>query len=531
MRLGAPRDRQCRAACRAALAGLARRSLACALACFAFACNGGGDAKNAAPSGDAPKVTFSAEPTSVASGGSSTLTWSSVNATACSASGGWSGPKAPSGNQKTGALGATTGFAIVCSGAGGSRSTAVSVAVVGAATGMFPLKVDSTKRYLLDAQGRPFLVIGDTPWDLINRLTDAEIDAYLADRRAKGINTVLVALMEHYPLWTKPSHVPNNVYGDPPFTVPGDFSTPNEAYMGHVATMLQNALDRGMLVMMTPAYAGFGGGDQGWWVEMQANGPAKLRAFGQYVANRFAAYPNLVWVEGGDYSPTDHTLVDAIANGIRDVNATWLQTFHGARHTNALDWTAASWLTLNAIYTDATSIVSQANSQYAKSTMPFFLIESAYETGPAGNGALVRPQMYANNLSGASGCLIGYEELWPFPDGWQSLMNSQGADAMKFLGMLWNARSWWLLVPDGTGKAAYASDGTFAFAYAAGGTVSVDLGRLAGPSVRAQWYDPTNGTYSSVTGSPFPTGGLRSFSHAGANGVGDSDWALVLDSQ
>ena len=38
-----------------------------------------------------PTVTISANPTSVTSGGSSTLTWSSTNATSCTASGGWSG--------------------------------------------------------------------------------------------------------------------------------------------------------------------------------------------------------------------------------------------------------------------------------------------------------------------------------------------------------------------------------------------------------------------------------------------------------
>jgi hypothetical protein len=404
--------------------------------------------------------------------------------------------------------------------------------MTGTGTGLFPLQVDSTKHYLLDAQGNPFLINGDTPWDLINRLTDAEIDTYLADRQAKGINTIFVELMEHYP-WTSPSHVPNNVYGDAPFTTVGDFSTPNEAYMAHVATMLQDALNRGMLVMITPAYAGFVGAEQGWYVEMQANGPTKLRAFGQYLANRFAAYPNIVWVEGGDYSPSDHTLIDAIANGIRDVNTTWLQTFHGGRGTNALDYTTAAWLTLNDIYTDgsSTTIVSQANKEYVKSTMPFFLVESAYETGSAGDGALVRPQVYANNLSGATGYLLGYEDLWPFPSGWQSLMNSQGARAMKYVGQLWIARSWWLLVPDGTGKAAYASDGSFAFAYASSGSVTVDLSKLTGPNVRAQWYDPTNGTYTDVSGSPFAAGSSRTFTHSGANAAGDADWALVLDSQ
>jgi hypothetical protein len=426
-----------------------------------------------------------------------------------------------------------TTFILNCTGTGGSKSANASVTIAGSSSGLFPLHVDPTKHYLIDAQGNPFLVNGDTPWDMLNRLNDADADAYLADRQAKGINTVMVELMEHA-VWTTDPHQPNNVYGDPPFTTTGDFSTPNEAYMAHVATMLQHALDRDMLVMITPAYAGFGGGDQGWYVEMTNNGPTKLQAFGQYLANRFAAYPNIVWVEGGDYSPSDHTLIDAIANGIRSVNTTWLQTFHGGRGTNALDYTTVAWLTLNDIYTDGSpsTIVTQANKEYVKSNMPFFLIESAYETGSAGDGALVRPQLYANNLSGATGYLLGYEDLWPFPSGWQSLMNSQGARAMKYLGLLWNARSWWLLVPDGTGDVAYASDHTFAFAYAGSGSVTVDLSKVnKSANVGAQWYDPTNGVFSTVTGSPFAASGSRTFTHSGNNNAGDADWVLVLDSQ
>src|SRR5882724_6918275 len=52
----------------------------------------------------APSVSISASPTSVASGGGSTVTWSSSNATACTASGAWSGAVAMSGAKATGAL-------------------------------------------------------------------------------------------------------------------------------------------------------------------------------------------------------------------------------------------------------------------------------------------------------------------------------------------------------------------------------------------------------------------------------------------
>ncbi|HEX9661690.1 MAG TPA: hypothetical protein VGB27_05340, partial [Candidatus Binatia bacterium] len=77
----------------------------------------------------APTLTFTANPTSVASGFASTLTWSSANATSCTASGAWSGAKALSGSQSTGALTSDSTFILNCSGSGGSISGSVSVTI------------------------------------------------------------------------------------------------------------------------------------------------------------------------------------------------------------------------------------------------------------------------------------------------------------------------------------------------------------------------------------------------------------------
>jgi hypothetical protein len=76
-----------------------------------------------------PRISFNANPTSVASGAKSTLTWSSTNATACSASGGWSGTLATSGSSSTAALTAATTYTLTCTGTGGSASENVTVAV------------------------------------------------------------------------------------------------------------------------------------------------------------------------------------------------------------------------------------------------------------------------------------------------------------------------------------------------------------------------------------------------------------------
>jgi hypothetical protein len=90
------------------------------------------------PPAAAPTLTFSASPTSVTSGSSTTLTWSAANASSCTASGGWSGTLGVSGSKATSALSAATNFALACTGTGGSISKTVAVAVTSASQAAAP---------------------------------------------------------------------------------------------------------------------------------------------------------------------------------------------------------------------------------------------------------------------------------------------------------------------------------------------------------------------------------------------------------
>jgi kumamolisin len=76
-----------------------------------------------AGTGPAPTVTISASPATIAAGSSATLTWSSTNATACTASGAWSGTQATSGTSSvTPATNGSYSYTLTCTGSGGSAS-------------------------------------------------------------------------------------------------------------------------------------------------------------------------------------------------------------------------------------------------------------------------------------------------------------------------------------------------------------------------------------------------------------------------
>jgi hypothetical protein len=59
-------------------------------------------------------------------------------------------------------------------------------------------------------------------------------------------------------------------------------------------------------------------------------------------------------------------------------------------------------------------------------------------------------------------------------------------------------------------------------------TITVDMTKLSGP-VTAKWYDPTNGAYTIVSGSPFANIGSLTFTPTGDNSAGNGDWVLVLE--
>jgi len=82
----------------------------------------------------APTLTFTASPTGINAGGSTTLTWSSTNATGCTASNGWSGAKSPSGSEQISNITTSTTYSMTCTGAGGTTNVS-SVTITIAASG------------------------------------------------------------------------------------------------------------------------------------------------------------------------------------------------------------------------------------------------------------------------------------------------------------------------------------------------------------------------------------------------------------
>jgi hypothetical protein len=428
--------------------------------------------------------------------------------------------------------------------------------------------VKSGERYLIDATGRPFLLHGDTAWSLIAQLIREDVDLYLQDRRARGFNTLLVSLIEnHYS--AKP---PANAYGERPFRhrqaagvlqseTGADFTKPNDAYFAHADWVLHRAAEMGFLVLLTPSYVGCCG--DGWHDEMVANGPDPLHEYGRYLGRRYRGFTNILWVHGGDANPPNKGLVRALAEGIREFDSRSLHTAHSAPWTPAMAfWEGEPWLQVNNVYTahpDAWSdnpVHAATLEQYARpERMPFFLIEGVYENMHGADERLLRTQAYQAWLCGATGHVFGNDPIWHFDMPgypprpamtWREALGSRGAQSMTSLRNLLAATPWWKLKPDITNAvvndglgpaedravAASSIDRSFALVYLPSSrAITVDLGQLAGPQVAAHWYDPADGRFARVSGSPFPaTGSRRLQPTPDRNSSGFDDWVLILES-
>ncbi len=473
---------------------------------------------------------------------------------------------------------ASTTLAFAVLGCGASQPRAAGAATdASAGAPVFPLHLEPGKRYLVDAAGAPFLVHGDAAWSLIADLSREEADLYLEQRRARGFNTLLVNLIEHR-FSTRPAA---NAYGERPFRglafesiaalaqwLPrevahygtsvasrfADFRSPNDAYFAHADWVLHRAAEKGFLVLLVPAYAGWHGGSQGWYRAMVANGPERLRQYGAYLGQRYRAFTNILWVQGGDYDPPDKDLVRALVAGIQQFDPGALHTAHGAPGSLVSDyWQGEPWFQVNSVYTYQ-PVYAAALEQYARpGRMPFVLIESVYENEHAVSEQRVRMQAYQAVLCGAAGQVFGNNPVWHFHGPglfetsvtWRQALDSEGARSMGHLRALLASIPWWWLEPDvdhawlrdGLGPeearavGARASDRSFALIYLpTSREITLDLGQFAGRKVAARWYDPAAGRFLGVKGSPFPANGLRRLKpEPASNSSGFDDWALLLE--
>jgi hypothetical protein len=418
----------------------------------------------------------------------------------------------------------------------------------------FPLRVSANKRYLEGANGVPFLMVADTAWNMSAKLNDAELAQYLDARKNQGFNTVLTSIMD-----INKGSMGNTV--NRAGVRPGSYGSPNGAYFDHMVKVLKMAEDRGIVLAILPAWSQHADKDSGY-------NPTTAASWGTFAANKFLNSPNLIWVTGGDYggSPEGDCPimgeVKAMANAIKAVDNRHIMTHHPGidqssntcyKNESWLDFSGSYWdFNYSNVYSTYRNVLRDYNST---PTRPAVSVETGYE-GPWGEqpddqltARTSRMQSAHQVLAGGLGFSYGANATYEMKNNegktWQQTITEKGGRHQGYVAKAFNTRAWWTLVPDqnrsvltagggNSGDANYAAagrsaDGKLVMVYSPNSkNLTVDMTKLSATAT-ARWYDPTNGQYRAITGSPFPNTGSRQFQTPGNNSDGDPDWILILE--
>lgn len=443
---------------------------------------------------------------------------------------------------------------------------------------VFPLKVSADHRYFVDQQGHPFRLNCESAWALSIQATPAEVNEYLDDRASKGFNSIIVMAMVHPGDYSEfAPQAPRNRFGHAPHARIGDFSsTPDEAYWRNIGSIIDAAARHHMLVVFAYTYLGYGGGNEGWWEDLQrdCNTSAVCFKWGVWLGRRYRNRPNILWYTLGDYTPP------AGSKGARRAH----QIALGIR--SACPWAlfAGEPSGPDELSTDATDFVDvlDSNSFYGYGpdcdqrvymtadrawnhvpVMPAWVGEPVYFRGhiagmdtASGNRQDTRALLWQSVLAGGiAGDNTSSEALWPFAKGWRRELNNGYSKDRQHEFAFFAGVPWYALVPSGIEKqnfdrplilhgnpldrarivAAATEDRTWLVAYippspwapTSPRPFTVDLSILRGP-VRARWFNPTNGEYTLIA-PILPNTGSHHFATPGDNGTGTNDWVLVCD--
>ncbi|MFE5334567.1 DUF4038 domain-containing protein [Isoptericola sp. NPDC056573] len=407
--------------------------------------------------------------------------------------------------------------------------------------------ISADGRTFVDQDGEPVLVRGDAPWSLLTDLRPDEAETYLTTRSGQGFNAMLVSLVGAVANGA-PSDDGATVDGLLPF-VDGDVLRWQDAYFDRAHETLRRAGELGITALLYPI--------DSWTLDHTFAGatPETCREFGAMTA-RWAADLPVLWMTGGDYSRSgaDDACLEALGEGIRsagddrpfalqlwDVSSTAADDHWRDR----VDWSF--------VYSYAPTPLAVVEAYGATPARPALLGEANYEGenntgGPTTTTETLRRQVLWAITCGSSGDVFGTDD-WEFHDGWETRLESEGAEQVSRIRDVVASLPWWTLRPEesfltaGTGTArpdqdvldadlataAVAPDGSLALVYVPSErTVSLDLSLLA-PGAEAAWVDPSTGTATDAGPvselSAAPSGEV---STPGDNAAGAGDWLLVL---
>lgn len=420
-------------------------------------------------------------------------------------------------------------------------------------------RVSADKHYLLKKDGTAFFWLGDTAWELFHRLNREEAKEYLKNRADKGYTVIQAVVLAELDGLNTP-----NAYGDKPL-ISNDPGRPNEAYFKHVDFIINEAQKRGLTIALLPSWADKWFKDK-WGMGPEIFTPENAKAFGKWIATRYAAKP-VIWVLGGDRAPQNEMHLSIIRNMAAGIQAAdkgkHLLTFHPPGGSSSYDFfTDDKWIDFHMSQTGHKA----GNPDYKTNLKAYSLNivkphvngEPNYEDHPndwkpGEKGWMddfdTRQAAYWNILSGGAGHTYGNHNIWQMYSekaapvnnartNWHVAMNQPGAYQMGYMRRMFEKRNWQKLVMDQTSiegenpegleykMAAVSSGKDFMMVYIPyGRKTTIQTSKLTAKRIRGWWFNPRDG--HTIDLGDFENTGRKEFVPTSV-GRG-SDWILVLD--
>jgi len=166
------------------------------------------------------------------------------------------------------------------------------------------LRMSPGRRNVIHANGKPFLVTGDTPWSIPFRATTDQVKVYAADRSRKGFNTAL--LMSVQPdMYAEGPDARNTVMG---FARgfddlhQGHLNKLRPDYFQYLDSLMIILVDHGIVPVYQPVFHGFGW--KGKTVLGPTADPDEYARYCRYLVARYGSMPAF-WLVSGDANGLD----------------------------------------------------------------------------------------------------------------------------------------------------------------------------------------------------------------------------------
>lgn len=435
----------------------------------------------------------------------------------------------------------------------------------------FATSVSANGRYLLDQYGQPFLLRGDSQWDLFiwgggrsepPGTPQGVFDAYASIRASKGFNSVLLEpLSSNQGGQLGPYQDGRTWDGIPPWGA-GGIGDLNEAYWARLDGLLTALESNGITAVLNviSQYVLYAG------TACAGLNTTNAATLGTALGSRYKNRPNIIWVFGVDYFGTFDTEFATCLAAMRAAGDTHLCSveYHAETTTREVlvDGSAnGTWMggDIEDVYTYWYNYVGCEIAYSNTPARPTLLMNGHYDqTGTSGQYDLhvMSDQLGWALTSGSVGYQYGSAGTWSWTAAAYANLTAEIWPNGPFPAVMDRIKAlngWWDLVPDFSSTFLTGSRGTKGTAIATGaneytaistqndyltGAVTADgrLGLIYTPTARtitidtskmqagftAKWMDPVTGALTSTTPG-------ASYTHPGNNSAGLPNWYLVLE--